>query len=147
MAKKGKYCYDYPRPALSTDIIFFLKDQNDVFVLLIERKHAPFKHAWALPGGFVDPKETTLEAAKRELKEETGITADNLIQFQTFSEIDRDPRGRVVSVVYYCITDEKPKLKPGDDAKNAQFFSVKNLPSLAFDHDKIMESALKNVTF
>lgn len=141
MSEKGKYCYDYPHPALTSDIIFFVKEENNIEVLLIERKFDPFKNSWAFPGGFVNSGETCLEAAIRELKEETGINIDHLTQLQTFSDIDRDPRGRTVSVVYYCISDKKPELNPGDDAKNAQWFSIDDLPVLAFDHNMIIDFA------
>ncbi len=146
MTKKDKYCYDYPRPALTVDCVLFSKDEKEIKVLLIQRKNAPFKNAWAFPGGFVDMDETTLEAAKRELEEEAGINVNNLTQIHTFSDIDRDPRGRIVSVIYFAeVNSNDLKLQAGDDAKDAQWFSLAALPSLAFDHKMILEFVVESL--
>jgi len=143
MNKKDKYCYEYPHPALTVDCIILKKEKTETTILLIKRKHEPFKNTWAFPGGFVDMNETTEEAAKRELKEETGLIIENLMQIKTFSDVNRDPRGRTVSVVYYSeIKTEKIKPKAGDDAKEVSWFSINNLPDLAFDHQKILNFTL-----
>lgn len=144
MNDKGKFCYDYPRPALTVDCIVISKSKTDSKILLIQRNNEPFKDAWAFPGGFVDMDETTFEAAKRELKEETGIEVDNLVQIHTFSDVDRDPRGRTISVVYFAeVNEENFNVIAGDDASDATWFSLKELPELAFDHDMILEFVVK----
>ncbi len=143
-----KYCYDYPRPALTTDCVIFGFDENALKVLLIERKNEPFKGQWAFPGGFVNMDEDTETCAKRELFEETGLKNVYVEQLHTFSDTNRDPRGRVVSVAYYAtIRIEDYKLLAGDDAANAHWFRVNELPALAFDHDmmfRISFNRLKN---
>lgn len=133
------YCYDYPRLMLTVDIALFKTINNQVFILLIKRGNEPFKESWALPGGFVDMDETLIDAAKRELSEETGITDVNLKQFYTYGDLNRDPRGRTVSVVYYSfVNQDKANAVAGDDAADAYWFSIKNLPQLAFDHKMII---------
>lgn len=147
MEKDEQFCYKYPRPALTSDCIIFSKIEDDIKVLLIERAHYPYKDFWAFPGGFVDPDETTLQAAKRELYEETGIIVNDLTQLQTFSDIDRDPRGRTVTVVYYAfISAKKTIINAGDDASEARWFSINKLPRLAFDHAIILDFAKKQLS-
>ena len=142
------YVYEYPRPALTVDIIVFLKEKEDTKILLIQRNHYPFEASWALPGGFVDMDETLEEAAKRELKEETGLENIPLFQFYTFGDLNRDPRGRTVSVVHYGFTNsENATVKGGDDACDAKWVSLKILPLLAFDHNAIIEKALEKISF
>ena len=143
MKNELKYSYKYPRPALTTDCIIFGFDQNELKVLLIERGIEPYKSKWALPGGFVKMNETTEEGAKRELYEETGLKNIFIEQLFTFSDVNRDPRGRVISVAYFSLINlNNYKPKAGDDANKAQWFSIKNIPSLAFDHEKILRMAL-----
>ncbi len=138
--------YEYPRPALTVDIIIFAKEKDDVFVMLIQRDKPPFESMWALPGGFMDIDETLESAALRELKEETGITGIKLNQFFTFDAIDRDPRHRVVSVVYYGFaTSRNIFFRAADDARNAKWFNVKEIPSMAFDHKEILHKAIKEI--
>ena len=140
MNKKGNYCYEYPRLSVTVDCIILKTVLNEQKILLIKRKHEPYKDKWAFPGGFVDMDETTETAAKRELEEETGLIADDLIQIHTFSDVDRDPRGRTISIVYYSeIINENVKIKAGDDAKEVSWFSINSLPNLAFDHQKILD--------
>ena len=146
MEKTSKFCYDYPRPALTSDCIILNKNDDVIKVLLIKRAYEPFKKHWAFPGGFVDSDETTLQAAKRELIEETGITVEELKQLQTFSDIGRDPRGKTVSVVYYAfVSSENISVKAGDDATEAEWFDINKLPELAFDHADIMDFAVKQL--
>ncbi len=139
----AKYSYDYPRPALTTDIIMFSYYKGKLLVLLIERKYFPFKGKWAFPGGFVDMDETAEECAYRELKEETGLEIKDLSQLVTVSTLGRDPRGRTVSVFFYgFINYASADIQAGDDAKKAQWFPADKLPSLAFDHGEIIHIAL-----
>jgi len=139
---------EYKNPALTTDIVLFslYGEEKDLKVLLIKRKYEPFKDKWAFPGGFVEYDEELETAAHRELEEETNIKDICLKQLGTFGRVGRDPRGRTVSVVYYAYIDDSSKLnvKAQDDAKDAQWFSVKKLPELAFDHAEIMGFALEN---
>ncbi len=134
------YCYDYPRPALTADIVILKKFNNKQFVLLIERKHPPFEGMWALPGGFLNIDETLEEAALRELHEETGITGIELNQFHTFSTVNRDPRHRTITTVFIGYTNEKTAAPEAcDDAAKAEWFSLDKLPPLAFDHGMVMD--------
>lgn len=138
-----KYTYNYPRPAVTADIIIFKKSNDQQFVLLIERKHPPFEGMWALPGGFLEMDETLEAAALRELREETGITGVELKQFHTFSKVDRDPRHRTITTVFIGFTDDKISIEAGDDAAKAQWFSMDKLPPLAFDHEDVMKMVQK----
>jgi 8-oxo-dGTP diphosphatase len=142
MEEKEKYCYEYPRPALTTDCVIFGFDETDLKILLINRGIEPFKGRWALPGGFVRMDETTEEGAKRELFEETGLKDIFIEQLYTFSDVERDPRGRVVSVAYFALVSLKNNPPTaGDDAHKAAWFSIHDIPSLAFDHEKILRVA------
>jgi 8-oxo-dGTP diphosphatase len=141
-----KYSYDYPRPALTADIIMFSYNNNKLFVLLIERKYMPFKGKWACPGGFVDINETAEECAYRELREETGLEIEDLSQLITVSTLGRDPRGRTVTVFFYgFISYTSADIQAGDDAKKARWFPVDKIPSLAFDHKEIIHIALERL--
>ncbi len=136
------FTYQYARPALAVDCVVFGLDE-DLQVLLIQRDIPPFQGRWALPGGFVRMDETLDEAARRELTEETGVTRVYLEQLYTFSDLDRDPRERVVSVAYYALVKlSDHRVKAATDAREAAWFSVVDLPSLAFDHDKVLHAAL-----
>ena len=134
-----KHCYDYPRPAVTADIIILRKNNDRHFVLLIERKHPPFEGMWALPGGFLNMDETLEEAALRELQEETGITGVELKQFHTFSKVNRDPRHRTITTVFIGYADDNISPQAGDDAANVKWFDLNELPPLAFDHWEVME--------
>ena len=101
--KKGSYCYDYARPALTVDCVAFGADAGELRVLLIERALPPYEGSWALPGGFVDIEESLDDAARRELQEETGVEKVFLEQFHTYGQPGRDPRTRVVTVAYYAL--------------------------------------------
>lgn len=132
------FSYDYPRPSVTVDIILITKDVLPS-ILLIQRKHAPFKGTWALPGGFLDMDEDLQTAALRELKEETQIENIGLKQFKTYGAVHRDPRGRTVSVVFYAFTEKEIETLAGDDASEAKWFKLRELPALAFDHAHILE--------
>ncbi|MEM7316351.1 MAG: NUDIX domain-containing protein [Planctomycetota bacterium] len=136
------YTYEYPRPALTVDCVVFGLDDEDLKVLLIRRNGKPFKNCWALPGGFVDMDETVDEAARRELSEETGLRKIFLEQLYTFGAVKRDPRDRVVSVAYYALVRLLDhRVQAATDASEAAWFSLDDLPMLAFDHSKILEMA------
>jgi len=137
------HTYEYPRPAVTVDAVVFGFDGAELQILLIERALEPFAGCWAVPGGFVDMNESLEAAALRELQEETGITRVFLEQLYTFGDVQRDPRGRVISVAYYALV--KPSEHPtaaATDARQARWFPVSDLPPLAFDHDKIVAVAL-----
>lgn len=141
------YCYEYPRPNLAVDcVIFGLDDQDALKVLLIRRNLEPFKDQWALPGGFVHIDESLDEAARRELQEETGVKNLFLEQLYTFGETTRDPRERVVSVAYYALINlsEHP-VEAATDACDADWFPVRETPSLAFDHEQILNKAVNRL--
>ena len=138
------YTYEHPRAAHTVDIVFIKKSPGSHQILLIQRAKEPYQGKFALPGGFVDQNENTKSAAIRELEEETGIRNVDLIQIHTFSDPGRDPRGWVISTAYGAILDEKVELfiLAGSDASQAAWFDLADLPSLAFDHQQIIETAL-----
>jgi 8-oxo-dGTP diphosphatase len=133
------YNYNYPRAALTTDALVFVKQEAQTFVLLIQRGREPFKDKWALPGGFIEMDETLEAACKRELEEETGLLVAKMTQFKTYDAINRDPRHRTISVVYVAKLGEKKKVIGSDDAAKAEWFSIDDLPELAFDHNIIIK--------
>lgn len=146
MEKEKTYCYQYPRPAITTDCIVWSWEEGLLKVLLIERGGEPFKGQWALPGGFMEMDEDAATCASRELKEETGIDGTEIRQLGAFSAIDRDPRYRVVSIAYYTfVRIADCRLQAGDDAKRAEWFPVGDLPDLAFDHCEIISKALQRL--
>lgn len=130
------YSYHYPRPAVTTDAIL-VSPQNTV--LLIERGREPYCGAWALPGGFINMDEELECACQRELQEETGITVEGLRQFKAYGGVNRDPRHRTISIVFYAFTNSELVPLAGDDAANAGWFPIADLPELAFDHGLILE--------
>lgn len=138
-----KYSYEYPRPAVCVDMIILNDNRSEV--LLIQRKNNPYADFWAFPGGFVDENEDLPDAALRELNEETGIQKIALKQFKTYGTPGRDPRGHVVSVVYYGFCSKNTLFAAADDAKDAQWFSLKSLPILAFDHKQIMQDFCEKI--
>jgi 8-oxo-dGTP diphosphatase len=135
------YTYQYPRPALTVDAAIFRKMEFNWEILLIQRKNPPFKHGWALPGGFVDMDETLEKAITRELEEETSLINIELKQLHAFSTPGRDPRGHTISVVFWGIISNHQVAKAGDDAANVKWFNIDKLPKLAFDHDEVIETA------
>jgi len=146
MGKAGPYQYEFPRPAVTVDCVVFGLDEGDLQVLLIERKLEPFRGRWALPGGFVRMDESLEDAARRELREETGMTKVYLEQLYSFGDVDRDPRGRVVTVAYYALTKRvEHQVTAASDAAGVAWFPVGRLPALAFDHRRIVQVALERL--
>jgi len=140
------YTYEYPHFALTVDAILLNNSDQGLKVLLIRRARDPFKDCWAFPGGYVDIDELTENAVYRELSEETNVSNVKLKRFDVFDAIDRDPRERTVSVAYYDIINSlEDSIKAGDDAKEAKWFSVNDLPKLAFDHAIILEKLLNKI--
>lgn len=132
------HTYEFPRPSLTVDIAVHRWRGGHLEVLLIERGHDPFAGRWALPGGFVDEKETPRAAAHRELVEETGVSVDTLVPVDVFGGPDRDPRGWVVSTAFLALAPPTIEAVAGDDARKVGWFKVDALPEMAFDHDKIL---------
>ena len=138
----------HPHPFVTVDSVLFSLRDGDLQVLLIRRKRPPFEGAWAIPGGFVEIDETLEAAARRELQEETGLTGIALEQLYTFGDPGRDPRGRSITVAYFAaIPTASPNARAGDDAAEAGWWSIYNLPPLAFDHDKILSYALTRLRY
>lgn len=136
------YQYDYPHPAVTTDVVIFSIRDNDLKLLLIKRGGTPFKGKWALPGGFVQLDESLEDGARRELQEETGLSGVYLEQLYTFGEPKRDPRERVITVAYYAlIPSEQVSLCAATDAEAVGWFGLDELPPLAFDHTEIVRMA------
>lgn len=142
---ENMYCYRYPHPAVTTDCVIFGYDYKDgLSVLLIRRGIEPFKDCWAFPGGFIRMDEDAETCARRELKEETGFEVSYVEQFGCFSDVNRDPRERVITIAYYALV-KKADVKGADDASEARWFPIASVPSLAFDHDRILRVALKTL--
>lgn len=139
-----KYCYKYPHPAVTTDSVIFGFDGTKLKVLLIERGQEPHKARWAFPGGFVRMDESCEEGALRELQEETNMSCSYMEQFRTYSNPNRDPRERVITVAYLALVKTQ-EVQAGDDASKAQWFDINEVPQLAFDHDVILSDALKHL--
>lgn len=140
--KKETYCYDYPKPAVTSDVAV-LRLEEVPEILLVERKNPPFEGRWALPGGFMEIEETLEEAARRELMEETGIKAGELIRYESYDVPGRDPRGRTITQVFILIwKEEMGKPKANSDASETKWFDLTQLPQLAFDHGKIIEDVI-----
>jgi len=130
------YTYQYPRAAITVDAILISLKKS---VLLIERGREPYLGKWALPGGFINMDEPLEVACQRELEEETGIRVGALTQFKAFGAVNRDPRHRTISVLFYVFTDTELAACAGDDAAKAQWFPIDQLPELAFDHQQILK--------
>ncbi|HEX4612607.1 MAG TPA: NUDIX hydrolase [Urbifossiella sp.] len=148
MAAKGakKFRYDYPRPALTVDLVVATREPRPR-VLLIRRAKDPFAGTWALPGGFVEENEPLVAAARRETLEETGVNVEELEQLYTAGDPGRDPRGWTVTVAY-LVRVKPDELKPvaADDAAEVGWFPFDELPPLAFDHAMILGRACARIT-
>ena len=137
--------YKYPHMAVTTDCVIFTYEDWTLKVLLVRRGGEPYKGSWAFPGGFLRLEETAMEGALRELREETSLTPSSpIVQLGVFSDVDRDPRERVITIAWYALV--KPsEVVGGDDAAEAAWFPVDDLPSLAFDHAQIFSEALERL--
>lgn len=136
------YTYKYPRPAVTADMIV-LTDEPEPQILLIQRGDEPFKGCWAFPGGFMNMDETTEQCARRELKEETGLDIEEVQQVGAYSTVDRDPRGRTITVAYITHVPQILPVTGLDDAAEAKWWPINALPPLAFDHAQILRDALR----
>lgn len=152
MGKDVPHGYDpdkYDKPSVTVDVVVFTLAENDLQVLLVQRKYAPDAGMWAIPGGFVHLSESLDDAARRELREETGVTDVYLEQLYTFGAPDRDPRTRVITVAYFALVPFPTVTLPDpqEDAAAAAWFSMNQLPPLAFDHQEILEYALTRLRY
>jgi 8-oxo-dGTP diphosphatase len=136
------FSYHYPRPAVTVDAILISPNKS---VLLIERGREPYQGTWALPGGFIEMDEELDVACQRELMEETGLRVDSLKQYKAYGGVNRDPRHRTISVLFYAFTDDEMIANAGDDAANARWFPINELPELAFDHGLILNEFIAEV--
>ena len=134
------YTYKYPRPAVTGDCIVITKEEN-AKVLLIQRGDEPYKGTWAFPGGFMNMDETTEQCAIRELEEETGLKVKDVHQIGAYSKVDRDPRGRTITVAYLAIIDKPISVVGQDDAAKAEWWPITALPQLALDQKENMADA------
>jgi 8-oxo-dGTP diphosphatase len=137
-----EYTYKYPRPAVTADCVV-ITNEAEPKVLLIQRGFDPYKGCWAFPGGFMNMDETTEQCAIRELEEETGLRVSDIHQIGAYSKVDRDPRGRTITVAYLAFVDEPIVVTGKDDAAKAEWFPLSALPELAFDHADIMADVIK----
>ncbi len=143
--QKISFTYEYPRPAVTVDAAIFRFENHLWEMLLIQRKFPPFENYWALPGGFLELDETLEEAVIRELEEETGLKGIAMEQLHTFSALLRDPRHRTISTAFWGVMNTQETLKAASDAKQAKWFSINDLPLLAFDHEEIITLAIKKL--
>ncbi len=142
--EQQNFIYEYPHPAVACDCAVFGFDGHDIVILLIRRGIEPYKDKWALPGGFLRMDETAEQCVRRELCEETTLSPEVVEHFGVFSAVGRDPRERVLSVSYFSLV-RKSEVRGGDDASDAQWFSLSSLPGLAFDHEEILAKALQTL--
>ncbi|MBK5720344.1 NUDIX hydrolase [Dysgonomonas sp. Marseille-P4677] len=148
MDKSNEYTYKYPRPAITVDCVIFGfdKDQLQLKVLLTKRAINPYIGMWPFPGGFINIDETSDECARRKLKEEAGLESIFLEQLYTFSKIERDPRERIISIAYYALVRSTDYiLNIGLNIEDVQWFSLDEIPLLAFDHQEILDVAVERL--
>jgi 8-oxo-dGTP diphosphatase len=129
---------------ITVDVVILTIKNANIQALLVKRTTEPFKGKWAFPGGFMKLDETAEECAKRELEEETGLKNVSVEQFYTFSEVNRDPRERIITVAHYALV-KLSEVRGGDDAASAKWFALNEVPCLAFDHDRILRMALSRL--
>ena len=132
---------------LTADSVIFFFGPMRTEVLLIKRRSEPFKDSWALPGGFLEDDEPLEDGALRELEEETGLKLEVLQQIGAFGDPDRDPRGRTVTIAFWGTADKREEVQGSDDASEAAWHPVADLPRLAFDHRKIIQAALRRIIY
>ncbi len=138
---------NHPKPSVTVDVVIIALRDEELQGLLIKRDVAPYRGRWAIPGGFVHSDESLDTAARRELREETGVSDVYLEQLYTFGEPGRDPRGRVISVAYIALVPAPLAVTAGSDAREARWWPLHDLPALAFDHDKILQYALTRLRY
>ena len=138
---------DHPKPSVTVDVVILTLRGDALQVLLVKRGLMPYKGRWAIPGGFVRIDESLEAAARRELQEETNVSDVYLEQLYTFGDPQRDPRGRVISVAYIALVPAPLAVQAGTDAREARWWSVNNLPLLAFDHTHILQYALTRLRY
>lgn len=140
------FTYEHPHPAVAADTAAFRVHGGRLEVILVRRAAEPCRGCWALPGGFVGIDEDLEPAAKRELFEETGLSAGPMEQVETFGTPGRDPRERVITVLFLTIVPEgRSRARGGDDAEEARWFPLDRLPPLAFDHEVMVPRALRRL--
>lgn len=132
---------------LTADSVIFFFGPMGTEVLLIKRRSEPFKDTWFLPGGFLEDDEPLEDGALRELEEETGLKLEVLQQIGAFGDPDRDPRGRTVTIAFWGTADKREEVQGSDDASEAAWHPVADLPRLAFDHRKIIQAALRRIIY
>ena len=140
LTEDGLYAYQYPRSSVTADAVLFAEKEGQMYVLLIQRGNEPYKGCWAFPGGFLNMDETVARCAERELEEETGIVLTSMQLSGIYSDVERDPRGRVITAAYTAMTT-MPEAIAADDAAAAQWWPINALPKLAFDHKTILKDA------
>ena len=136
------FTYEYPRPCVSADVVVI--DESGDSILLIQRKKDPYAGHWALPGGFMEMDEPVEATAIRELQEETGLVVDSVLQIGAYSAVDRDPRARVVTVAFLARVSKHAEIKAADDAADVRWYSLDDVPTLAFDHPQIVADCRKS---
>lgn len=142
MSKNKSDIHDFEKPSLTIDCVVFGYDLKQLKVLLLNRKKKPFKNSWALPGGFLDVKESFEQCVERVLATKTGMVDLFMEQLYTFGEVKRDERGRVISVAYFSLVNpHKYQIINGLMNNDTQWFDYSELPELAFDHAKIVAIA------
>jgi 8-oxo-dGTP diphosphatase len=140
LTEDGLYAYQYPRASVTADAVLFAEKEGQMYVLLIQRGNDPYKGYWAFPGGFLNMDETVAHCAERELEEETGIVLTGMQLAGVYSDVERDPRGRVITAAYTAMTT-MPEATAADDAAAAKWWPLNALPKLAFDHETILRDA------
>ena len=140
LTEDGLYAYRWPRASVTADAVLFAEKDGQMHVLLIQRGSDPYKGYWAFPGGFLEMDETVARCAERELEEETGIVLTGMQFVGIYSDVERDPRGRVITAAYTAMTT-MTEATAADDAAAAQWWPINALPKLAFDHKTILKDA------
>ena len=136
----------FEKASVTVDVLIFTVEERDLKVLLVKRANKPFANSWAIPGGFLLKGESLDEAAFRILIDKTGVTDVYLEQLYTFGDPERDPRGRVATVSYFALIPFKKFAEPSSPkVSEIKWFSIKDIPSLAFDHNKILRYALSRL--
>lgn len=130
----------------TTDVLVFSGTKENLEILLIERKYPPYQGCWAIPGGFLEDDEEIEDGARRELEEETCVIVTDIHLIGNYGKVGRDSRFRTITAAYYSYFENKPDAKAADDAKNVNWFSINKLPEIAFDHDEIIQDAIRLIS-